>query len=203
MSDVNLLIYLLVKWITVVPKTIHLIDLEFHNVLSVGLGKTVRCCMCKVLRCCGKEAPLWEFKWILLSQMFSMSHYWHHLLPFPLYFQPGSTDSVLLHIMRWMSHKPFPGCIVPQPAATSSKVFQSLIPLPGLWDWGDGALSTQSNQSLSKHTKVLLLLQLETWLNGEEGILLDWSQLHLISIRKFSWQSFSAQMMDKYITFYV
>lgn len=32
-----------------------------------------------------------------------------------------------------MGHKPFPGCIVPQPAATSSKVLQSLIPLPGLW----------------------------------------------------------------------
>lgn len=88
-----------------------------------------------------------------------------------------------------MSQKQFPGRIVPQPAATSSQVFQSLIPLPGPWGMGKGG--PQSNQSLSKSTKLLLLVQLETWLNGEEGTLLAWSQLHLISLRKFSWVSYS------------
>ena len=67
---------------------------------------------------------------------------------------------------------------------------------------GGGTLCPQSNQSLSKHTKVLLLLQLETWLNGEEAILLDRSQLHFILIRKFSRASLSAQTKDKYITFF-
>ena len=101
-----------------------------------------------------------------------------------------------------MSHKLFPGCIVPQPATTSSKVLQNLIPVPGLWEWGDGSLCPQTNQSLSKHTKVLLLLQLETWLDGEEGMLLDWSQLHFTSIRKFIWASLSAKMMNNQITLF-
>lgn len=61
--------------------------------------------------------------------------------------------------------------------------------------------STQSNQSLSKHTKVPLLLQLETWLNGEQGMLLDPSQLHLISIGEFGCSSFSAQIRTEYIFF--
>lgn len=149
-----------------------------------------RNCMCKVLRC-GQERLFWGSQWILLlkcSQWATTDTIFFHFL------YPGSPGSVLWHIMRWMSRKPFPGCIVPQPAATSSKVLQSLIPLPGLWGWGDGTLNTQSNQPLSKHTKILLLLQLETWLNGEKGTLLDRSQLHLIIIRKFSGPSFSAHM---------
>ncbi|CAB1441214.1 unnamed protein product [Pleuronectes platessa] len=98
-----------------------------------------------------------------------------------------------------------PRLYCPPPAATTpSKVLQSLIHLPGLWGWGDGGgggtLCPQSNQSLSKHTKVLLLLQLETWLNGEEATLLDRSQLHFILIRKFSRASLSAQTENKYIT---
>lgn len=68
---------------------------------------------------------------------------------------------------------------------------------------GDGTLRPEINQSLSKHTTILLLLQLETWLDGEESILLEWSQLHFISIRKFSWASSRpppAQMMNNHIS---
>lgn len=85
--------------------------------------------------------------------------------------------------------EPLPGCIVPWPAATSPKVLRSLIPLPDLWGLGRGGGWDRSNQSPSKHTKVPLLLQLETWLRGRVDILLDWSQLHLISIRKRSCSS--------------
>lgn len=85
-------------------------------------------------------------------------------------------------------------CIVPQPATTSSEVLRSTNSPSRPVGMGvaveDGTLCPQTNQSLSKHTKVLLLLQLETWLDGEEGMLLERSQLHFFSFRKFSWASF-------------
>lgn len=93
-------------------------------------------------------------------------------------------------------------------------MLQSLILLAGPWGrrgggggggvgLGDGTPCPKINQSLSKHTTVLLLLQLETWLDGEEGILLEWSQLHFISIRKFSRASVffpTAQTMNNHIS---
>lgn len=66
---------------------------------------------------------------------------------FALYINSGLTGGVMLHIIRWMSHKPFPCCFVPP----SSKVLQSLILLPGLWEWGDGTLPSVQSVSQQAH----------------------------------------------------
>lgn len=137
-------------------KTISSIDLQFNKMLILvpdGLVKTARYCMCEVLRCCWAVEVMSDYCDDFNAshsavKLFLMSQYWQY--PFfyivPLYSHPGSTGRAPWHIMRWMSHKLFPGCIVPQPAATSSKVLQSLIPLPGLWGWGgwDPAHTVQS-----------------------------------------------------------
>lgn len=122
----------------------------------------------------------------------SMSWYWQSFSKYFLCTSTLARQAAFCHILwdGWATSRS-QVVLFPQPAATSSKVLQRLIPLPSLRGWGDGTLRPQSNQSLSKHTKVLLLLQLETWLDGEEeGILLERTQLHFISIRKFSWASF-------------
>lgn len=64
--------------------------------------------------------------------LFPMSHRFHHLFPFPLYFQAGRSAGVPRHLARWMSGERLPGWMLPWPAATSPKVLPSLIPLPDL-----------------------------------------------------------------------
>lgn len=115
---------------------------------------------------------------------------------FLLYNHHGLTGSDPWQIMRWMSHKLLPGLYC-SPAChhlfwSAAKHYRNSSSRPVGMGVAveDGTLCPQTNQSLSKHTKVLLLLQLETWLDGEEGMLLERSQLHFFSFRKFSWASF-------------